>query len=68
MSRLSQPDLQKGIDVFLPNDMLPATPAPASAAEGHTIHPAVMVPQPVIESDDVTMPPDNVDDNSQLDQ
>ncbi len=61
-----QPDWRKGIDVCHPNDILPETPAPAS--ERHTIHPAIMVPLSVRESDDVTVQPENVDDNSQSGQ
>lgn len=61
--RLPRPDLQKGIDVFLPNNMPPATPAPTPAAEGHTIHPVVIAPQSVIEPNDINMQPDNVDDH-----
>ncbi len=44
--------------------MLPETPA----AERHTIHPAIMVPQSFRESDDVTMQPENLEDSSQSGQ
>ena len=84
VSRLPRPDLQNGIDVFLPNNnMPPATPAPAPAAEGQTIHPVVVAPPPVIEDtihpvvvapppaievDDINMQPENVDGHSRSGQ
>jgi hypothetical protein len=76
VSRLPRPDVQKGIDVFLPNNNMPqATQAPAPAVEGRTIYPAVMAPhpvihpvvaapQPVIESNDINMQQVNVDGQS----